>query len=332
MDEVAVHAEALVKRYGGGLVAVDRLDLRIERGEIYGLLGPNGAGKSTTLRMLLGLAQPTSGTVSVLGWPPAHPAGLSRIGSMIESPAFYPTLSGRDNLRVAARRAKVSNRRVDQVLEQVALGRRSRNAFRTYSLGMKQRLGVAAALLKDPELLILDEPSNGLDPVGQLEMRQLIENLGGGGRTIILSSHDLDEVQRLCGRVGVIGGGRMLAEGPVGDLRGEVCLLVRAEPSGRAVQVASQVAGVAAVELSRGMLRLRLAEPGHRQAATITRELVTAGLQVSEVRNHQRSLEEAFLDLTGGRTGGADSIRGSRTLTNEPEIRPATPLATRDRG
>lgn len=301
---------------------MDRLDLRIERGETYGLLGPNGAGKSTTLRMLLGLAQPTSGVMSVLGWPPAHPAGLAQIGSMIESPAFYPALSGRDNLRVAARRAGMSNRRVDEVLEQVSLGRRSRNAFRTYSLGMKQRLGVAAALLKDPELLILDEPSNGLDPIGQREMRQLIEQLGEGGRTIILSSHDLDEVQRLCGRIGVIGGGRMLAEGPVGDLRGEVSLLVRAEPPGRAAQVARQLTGVLGVELVEGMLRLQVAKPGHLQTAAITRELISSGLQVSEVRDHQRSLEDAFLDLTQGRTGGADSVRGSRTATDRSQVSP----------
>lgn len=325
MDRTAVHTEALVKRYRGGLVAVDHLDLRVEHGETYGLLGPNGAGKSTTLRMLLGLARPTSGTVSVLGRPPAHPAGLSRIGSMIETPAFYSALSGRDNLRVAARRARVSNRRVDQVVEQVALGRRSQHAFRTYSLGMKQRLGVAAALLKDPELLILDEPSNGLDPVGQLEMRHLIEQLGGGGRTIILSSHDLDEVQRLCGRVGVIGGGRMLAEGPVGDLRGEVRLLVRAEPPARAAQVAAQIAGVAGVEVAHGVLRLQLSESGHWRAAAITRELVTAGLQVSEVRSHQRSLEDAFLDLTGGRTGGADSARNGQTPTDPLSTDPPPP-------
>lgn len=231
---------------------------------------------------------------------------------MIESPAFYPALSGRDNLRVAARRARVSNRRVDEVLEQVALRRRGRDAFRTYSLGMKQRLGVAAALLKEPELLILDEPSNGLDPVGQLEMRRLIEQLANGGRTIVLSSHNLDEVQRLCGRVGVIGGGRMLAEGPVGDLRGEVRLLVRADPPRRAAEVAAGITGVAGVELSQGTLRLRLAETGDWQVARVNRKLVNAGLQVSEVRGHQRSLEEAFLDLTGGRTGGADSVRTER--------------------
>ena len=241
---------------------------------------------------------------------------------MIESPAFYPALSGRDNLRVAARRAAVSNRRVDEVLEQVSLGRRSRNAFRTYSLGMKQRLGVAAALLKDPELLILDEPSNGLDPIGQREMRQLIEQLGEGGRTIILSSHDLDEVQRLCGRIGVIGGGRMLAEGLVGDLRGEVSLLVRAEPPARAAQAARQLTGVLEVELVEGMLRLRVAEPGHLQTAAITRELVSSGLQVSEVRDHQRSLEDAFLELTEGRTGGADSVPGARRGTARSAVPP----------
>lgn len=147
---VVVEAFGLVKRYGRGVVAVDDLDLRIEAGETYGLLGPNGAGKSTTLRMLLGLVRPSAGRVRVLDRPPADPAGLARIGSMIEVPAFYPALSGRNNLRAVARRAGVSNRRVEEVLEQVALGPRAKDAFRRYSLGMKQRLGVAAALLKDP--------------------------------------------------------------------------------------------------------------------------------------------------------------------------------------
>jgi ABC-2 type transport system ATP-binding protein len=180
---------------------------------------------------------------------------------------------------------------------------------------MKQRLGVAAALLKDPELLILDEPSNGLDPVGQADMRDLIRRLGGG-RTIILSSHDLSEVERLCDRVGIIGGGRMLAEGTVEELRGEAGLLVRAAPLDVAARLAERLAEVEEVEVKDGALRLAT---GPENAAQVARKLVSAGLDVSELRLAQRSLEEGFLELTRGRTAGADSIRDgeSRRTGNE---------------
>jgi ABC-type multidrug transport system ATPase subunit len=308
MGQPVVQVSDLVKRFGRDVIAVDGLDLRIEEGETYGLLGPNGAGKTTTLRILLGLVRPTSGQVRVLGLPPGDPAGLRRVGAMGET-AFYEFLSGRDNLRAAARRSGVSNARVEAVLEQVALAARARDAVATYSLGMKQRLGVATALLKDPQLLILDEPSNGLDPIGQLEMRQLIRDLGGSGRTIVLSSHDLDEVERLCGRVGVIGGGRMLAEGSPEQLRGEPRLWLRALPVAEAAALAAELPGVDHAEVSDGMLALALSRTGPAEAAAVTRELVAAGLQVSEVRTARRSLQQAFLELTGGRTAGADSVR-----------------------
>jgi len=242
--DLAVEARGLTKRYGGRVVAVDGLDLAIRRGETYGLLGPNGAGKTTTLRMLLGLVGPSSGTARLLGLPPGDPSGLLRVGAMVETPSFYPFLSGRDNLRVIARRIGAADARAEEVLDLVELRPRARDAFGKYSLGMKQRLGVAAALLKNPELLILDEPSNGLDPIGQLEMRRLIRGLGEGGRTIILSSHDLAEVERLCGRVAVIAGGRMLAEGTPDELRGDAGLLVRAEPLREAARLAEGLAGV----------------------------------------------------------------------------------------
>ena len=192
-DAWAVEVRGLVKRFGDRVTAVDGLDLSVRPGQIYGLLGPNGAGKTTTLRMLLGLVHPTAGLIRVLGVPPGDPAGLSRIGSMGET-AFYPFLSGRDNLRAAARRRRLPDARVDSVLEIAGLAARASDRVSGYSLGMQQRLGVAMALLKDPELLILDEPSNGLDPVGQLEMQRLIHDLGTDGRTILLSSHDMREV------------------------------------------------------------------------------------------------------------------------------------------
>jgi ABC-type multidrug transport system ATPase subunit len=290
-DALAVEVRGLVKRFGDRVTAVDGLDLSVRPGQIYGLLGPNGAGKTTTLRILLGLVRPTAGLVRVLGAPPGSPAGLGRVGSMGEI-AFYPFLSGRDNLRAAARRRGLPDARVEEVLGTAGLTARARDRVDGYSLGMKQRLGVAMALLKDPELLILDEPSNGLDPVGQLEMQRLIRDLGTGGRTILLSSHDMREVEELCGRVAVIGGGRLLFEGTPGQLRGQARLWVRA-----------------AGELLSLALRDESPEKSQSQAAAVNRSLVEAGLEVSEVRTERRPLRDAFVELTGGRTGGADSVR-----------------------
>src|ERR687885_1451 len=225
-----VETRDLTKKYGPRIVAVDGVSLTVRRGEVYGFLGPNGAGKTTTLSMLLGLIRPTSGTASVLGRSPGDPEGLARVGALVESPAFYPYLSGRDNLRVIARYAGVPKERVEEVFDLIDLTDRARDKFATYSLGMKQRLGVAAALLKDPELLILDEPTNGLDPAGMADMRRLVRSLGSGRRTVFLSSHLLSEVEQICDRVGVIQHGRLVAEGTLAELRGASRLLVRVEP------------------------------------------------------------------------------------------------------
>ena len=176
--EYAIEISDLTKVYGRRVTAVDHLNLRVRKGEVYGFLGPNGAGKTTTLRMLLGLVRATSGTAVVLGRAPGDPEGLARIGAIVEEPAFYPYLSGRDNLRVVARLARPPEVGIDRALEEVDLLARAGDRFKTYSQGMRQRLGVAAALLKDPELLILDEPTNGLDPAGMAEMRTLIRGLG----------------------------------------------------------------------------------------------------------------------------------------------------------
>ncbi len=229
MGEQLVETDDLSKTYGA-VTAVDRVSLTVWRGEVYGFLGPNGAGKTTTLRMLAGLVRPTAGSASVHGDRPGSPRALARTGVLIEAPRFYPYLSGRDNLRVVARYAGVPDPRVEAVLETVDLAGRGGDGYAGYSLGMKQRLGVAAALLKDPELLILDEPTNGLDPAGMRDMRALLRDLGERGHTVLLSSHLLGEVQQLCDRVGVISGGRLLAESTVDDLLGQAGLLVRAEP------------------------------------------------------------------------------------------------------
>jgi ABC-type multidrug transport system ATPase subunit len=286
----------LTKRYDD-VLAVDRLALRVRSGEVYGFLGPNGAGKSTTLRMLLGLVRPTSGSGAVLGAPPGSPEGLARIGAMIEAPAFYPFLSGRDNLRVLARYAGVETPRVDAVLDEVDLLPRADDRVAGYSMGMKQRLGVAAALLKDPELLILDEPTNGLDPAGMAEMREFIRSLGRDGRTVLLSSHLMGEVEQVCDRVGVIRAGTLVAEGTVDELRGEAGLRVRAEPARAAARVIGAVPGVEAVSPVDGLLDVTV-DP--TQAAAINRALVEAGLDVSELYPAKASLEDVFLELTGG--------------------------------
>jgi len=292
-----VETKDLTKRYGPRILAVDRVNLTVCRGEVYGFLGPNGAGKTTTLRMLLGLIRPTSGTASVLGRAPGEPESLARVGALVESPAFYPYLSGRDNLRVIARYAGVPKARIEAALELVDLADRARDKFATYSLGMKQRLGVAATLLKDPELLILDEPTNGLDPAGMADMRDLIRSLGTGERTVLLSSHLLGEVQQICDRVGVISGGRLIAESTVEELRGQGALLVAAQPLDRARERAEKLLGVGRVETLDGTLRLE-ADPA--TAGRINRELVGANVEVTELRRVERTLEEVFLEITKG--------------------------------
>jgi len=294
MDFV-IDTHALTRRYGEAIVAVDSLDLRVRRGEVYGFLGPNGAGKTTTLRMLLGLVRPTSGSATVLGEPPGAPAGLRRIGAMVEAPAFYPYLSGRDNLRVLARRGGVREDRIARVLAQVDLDARAGDRATTYSMGMKQRLGVAAALLKDPEVLILDEPTNGLDPAGMAEMRDFIRSLAQGGRTVLLSSHLMGEVEQMSDRVGVIREGSLVAEGTVDELRGRTGLRVRAEPLPEAIDLVGRLPGVGAITTVDGAFDVAA---DAAEAPAINRALVEAGIAVSELSPRRASLEDVFLELT----------------------------------
>lgn len=289
-----VEVTGLTKRYGDTL-AVDGVDLLVRPGEVYGFLGPNGAGKTTTLRILTGLIAPTSGTVRVLGGSPGQSEVLARTGSMIESPAFYPYLSGLDNLRLLAEYADVPRTRIQEVLELVDLADRARDRFSTYSLGMKQRLGVAAALLKDPELVILDEPTNGLDPAGMRDMRRLIRELGSDGRTVLLSSHLLGEVQQICDRIGIISEGKMVAEHNVDELRAEQELVIRATPRESARSVLQDALGADAVHLYDDTLRVKVAPD---RAAELNRLLVEAGIAVSELHSTERALEDVFFELT----------------------------------
>jgi ABC-2 type transport system ATP-binding protein len=245
--------------------------------------------------MLLGLIRPTAGSATVLGAAPGTPESLARIGAMVETPAFYPYLSGRDNLRVLALHAGVPVARIETALHEVELTDRAKDRFSTYSLGMKQRLGVAAALLKDPDLLILDEPTNGLDPAGTVEMRTLIRGLGQGRRTVILSSHLMPEVEQICDRVGVIRRGTLVAEGTVDELRGRDSLRVRAEPLAAARRLVATMPGTGRVEIVGDSLQV---EADSTMAPAINRALVEAGVAVSELYREQASLEEVFLELT----------------------------------
>ena len=300
MDTYIVETHGLTKRYGSGVLAVDSVDMSVRRGEVYGFLGPNGAGKTTTLRMLVGLIRPTSGTAAVAGQAPGAPTGLKRVGTLIESPGFYPYLSGRENLRVVADMAGAPQRRVDEVLDVVELTSRAGRKFGTYSTGMKQRLGVAAALLKDPELLILDEPTNGLDPQGMAEMRKLIKDIGQGDRTVLLSSHLLVEVEQICDRVGVISNGRLVRQSTVHELIGDEGVYVRADRPAQAEEILVRTYGREAVGRQNGGFVLR-AKPG--ASVEVNRVLMTAGVGVAELRPFERSLEEVFFQLTGEKQG-----------------------------
>jgi ABC-type multidrug transport system ATPase subunit len=297
MTDTVVATDRLTKRYGDRL-AVDSVSLTVRRGEVYGFLGPNGAGKTTTLRMLLGLVRPSAGRATVLGAAPGSRTAVTGTGALVEGPGFYPYLSGRDNLRVMARYRRLPETAAEAALERVDLAGRGRDAFKSYSLGMKQRLGVASALLGDPELIVLDEPTNGLDPAGMADMRELLVDVAAGGQTVILSSHLLAEVQEICDRVGVISDGRLLAESTVTELRGATAVLVRADPLDRALAVALRVAGDDAVAVVDDGRAVRV-EGGTPVVPVLTRELVAEDVDVREIRTVERSLEEVFFEMTG---------------------------------
>jgi ABC-type multidrug transport system ATPase subunit len=298
MDELVLQTKDLTKRYGTGdsaRLAVDRVSMTVRRGEVYGFLGPNGAGKTTTLRMVLGLIRPTAGSATVLGRPAGEPETTARIGALIEGPGFYPYLSGRDNLRTMARYRGLPDSIADAALERVDLAGRGRDRFKSYSLGMKQRLGVAAALMGDPDVIVLDEPTNGLDPAGMADMRALIVDLARGGQTVLLSSHLLAEVEEICDRVGVIAGGRLLVESTVSALRGGRRLRVVATPIDQALAVAMRVAGDEAVQLDRDAVLLDVPA---EQMPYVVRSLVTEGLDVHEATISERTLEDVFFEMT----------------------------------
>jgi ABC-type multidrug transport system ATPase subunit len=298
MNDFVVQTNDLTKRYGSGdsaRLAVDHVSMTVRPGEVYGFLGPNGAGKTTTLRMMLGLIGPTSGSATVLGRPAGDPDVTARVGALIEGPGFFPYLTGRDNLRTMARFRGLSDAVADAALERVDLADRGRDKFKAYSLGMKQRLGVAAALMGDPELIVLDEPTNGLDPAGMADMRALIVDLARGGQTVLLSSHLLTEVEEICDRVGVIARGLLLVESTVSELRGGRRLRVVATPLDEALAVAMRVAGDDAVHLEGDAVLLDLLP---ERTPEVVRALVSAGIDVHEATVSERTLEDVFFEMT----------------------------------
>jgi len=278
---------------------VDRLDLQVERAELFGFLGPNGAGKTTTIRMALGLIAPTNGSVEILGLDVRRHRSevLPRVGALVESPALYGYLSGRDNLRViGSQLGRVSEKRIDEVLEIVGLKGRDRDRVRTYSMGMKQRLGLGIALLNNPELLILDEPANGLDPAGIVEMRDLLRNLAAEGKTVFISSHVLSEVQQICTRVAIINHGRLVRLAPVAELLqdgGEFEVKVDQPDELVAALKRQQWGGEARSEDG---LVITAAPDG--RGRSLIKFLVDNGFSPDAVGARHRDLEEIFLDLT----------------------------------
>jgi ABC-type multidrug transport system ATPase subunit len=299
MSDVALQTENLTKRFGAR-TAVDRLTIRVERGDIYGFLGPNGAGKSTTLRMLLGLVRPTSGTIKfpvrASSW--EYLRARSRIGAIIETPAFYENFSGRRNLQLlASLSGGVQKKRVEEVLEIVGLRDRAHDPVKVYSLGMRQRLGIAQALLPTPELIILDEPTNGLDPQGIQETRNLIRRLRDEFRlTVLLSSHLLTEIEQLCNRVGIIHEGRLLYEGGPEALVAPTSLYkIRVDNLSGAFDLLSRESGVTVSRNGASSLRV---EADAEHIAAVNTLLVGNGFKVYELSPAQESLEEAFLRLT----------------------------------
>jgi len=294
--DLVIETTDLTKRYGE-VVAVDGLSLRVPRGGVFGFLGPNGSGKTTTMGMLLGLVHPTSGEARIFGDSARHPATLKKVGAMVESPTFYPYLSGRDNLRYfqgVKRRGSPAD--IDRLLDLVDLGKRAKSKFSTYSLGMKQRLGIACALLGDPELLFLDEPTNGLDPAGVVEVRELIRSLGRGERTVILSSHLLAETELVCDNVAVLSRGKLIAQGSIHDLlRSHDTVRLRSTDDATATSILREISWVEGVRADDGYL---LVDAAKERSWEISRALAQRGVHVSELTPLHRSLEEYFMEIT----------------------------------
>jgi len=305
--EPVVEIRGLRKEYAGrkgSHVAVADLDLTVHEGDVHGFLGPNGSGKTTTIRMLLGLASATRGSMVLFGHqvPASLPEVIGRVGAVVESPKFSPNFTGRQNLTLLARSVGVPTQRVDAAIETVGLTGRDRGRYKTYSLGMKQRLAVAATLLKDPRLLILDEPTNGLDPSGIREVREMIRDLGEAGVTVLLSSHILAEVQQVCTSATIIGNGRTLASGTVTELLGGSTSQRLVVPDQAAARAALEAAGLQVTGSDGEALLVESDQP-----AEVTRVLGEAGIWLTGLAPVRADLESIFLTLTEHDGLGSDS-------------------------
>lgn len=331
-DSLVISTSGLTKMFDT-LVAVNNLDLKVQRGDVFGFLGPNGSGKTTTIRMLLGLIRPTAGTIDLFGMDHATRLSeiLPRVGAIVETPVFYPYLSGVDNLRIVAAASgmqlgRVNQARIDEVLDLVDLSMRGNDAYRKYSLGMKQRLAIGAALLTDPELILLDEPTNGLDPAGVHEIRQLILRLSAVGKTIFLSSHILYEIQQVCNRVAILQKGHLLKQGTVQELLREgeqlVVRLGTLEQTQQALVVLQQaseqemdwISTISSGIDKKKQPALFLDAPLAR-SQEITALLARRHLYIAEMYQEQASLEAFFLELTGTAAGEGERA-GMTALAN----------------
>jgi ABC-2 type transport system ATP-binding protein len=306
---LAVETAGLTKRFGNRTV-VDKVDLAIPAGSVCGFVGPNGAGKTTTIRMLLGLIRPTAGQGKILGGSLTDPKSyLSKVGALIESPAFYPQLSGRDNLKALARLGRLDTAKVEGSLARAGLTERADDKYRSYSLGMKQRLGIAAALLPDPQLLILDEPTNGLDPAGIVEMRGLIRSFAGDGMTVLVSSHLISEIEQICDHVVMIRGGRLVHQGPVAALQAtqQRDIIVAPEHDDDLDKLARilEAAGctISANQGTAQQNTLRVEGIEGLAAADLNRLAAKNGITLRQLGEQTRSLERAFFALTGTDAG-----------------------------
>ncbi|MFM2023603.1 MAG: hypothetical protein RIR89_995 [Actinomycetota bacterium] len=304
MTELAIKTSQLTKRFGDQ-AAVDGINLSVPKGSVFGFLGPNGSGKTTTIRMLLGLAEATSGEIELLGEtvPKKIEVVLPKVGALVEGPAFYPFMSGRNNLlRIdAADRfadSSTTKLRVETALNRVGLANAANKKVHAYSLGMKQRLGLANALLKPRELLILDEPTNGLDPQGTREVRNLIRSLAEEGITVFVSSHLLSEIEMLCSHVAVMSAGKIVAQGAIEDLRNEepTRLIIQTQELDQATEILRQNE-IGKIRIRGNQITCEV--PSDFDVAKMNKSLVLAGLSIGEIRLEKSSLEEKFVKLTG---------------------------------
>ncbi|HYY04637.1 MAG TPA: ABC transporter ATP-binding protein [Gaiellaceae bacterium] len=299
-DDLVVETHTLSKRFNGRL-AVDSVDLHVPRGVAFGYLGPNGAGKTTLIRMLLGLTPATSGSMRLLGLPvpERRREALARVGAIVEDPRFHGHLSGRENLEiVAAARGGDAFRRIDASLARVGLAARAGDRVETYSLGMRQRLGIARCLLADPQLLILDEPMNGLDPAGIHEFREFVRSFVDDGRTIVLSSHLLDEVEKTCDHVAIVDRGHVVVQGSIAELRrgGDPSVLIETTDQAAAGMLVANHPAVRRVSVDGVALRVVLSDGA--AVPDLNRRLVDAGYDVLRLEPARASLEERFLEIT----------------------------------